>query len=88
MEHGLLVEGRAVKDIQLDAGYSRTVVRSDLIDKKILDGKFITIQCTHGDTVSYPLAQATGGRKTCHSGGSCARYCLAWNRYPGNVGVA
>ena len=47
-----------MKDIQLDTGCSRTVVRSDLVDKeKIVDGEFITIQCAHGDTVSYPLAQ-------------------------------
>ena len=47
-----------MKDIQLDTGCSRTVVRSDLIDKKkIVDGQFVTIQCAHGDTVSYPLAQ-------------------------------
>ena len=47
-----------MKDIQLDTGCSRTVVRSDLIDKrKIVDGEFVTIQCAHGDTVSYPLAQ-------------------------------
>ena len=62
MEQGLLcrgtVKGKAVKDIQLDTGCSRTVVRSDLIDKrKIVDGEFVTIQCAHGDTVSYPLAQ-------------------------------
>ena len=30
---------------------------SDLVDEKILNGEFITIQCAHGDTVSYPLAQ-------------------------------
>ena len=52
------VEGKTVKDIQLDTGCSRTVVRSDLIDKKkIVDGETITIQCAHGDTVSYPLAE-------------------------------
>ena len=46
-----------MKDIQLDTGCSRTVVRSDLIDKsKIVDGETITIQCAHGDTVPYPLA--------------------------------
>ena len=48
-----MVEGRA---IQLDTGCSRTVVRSDLIDK-IVDGQFVIIQCVHSDTVSYLLAQ-------------------------------
>ena len=46
-----------MKDIQLDTGCSRTVVRSDLVDKKIVDGEFVTIQCAHSDKVSYPLAQ-------------------------------
>lgn len=46
-----------MKDIQLDTGCSRTVVRRDLIDqKKTLEGESITIQCAHGDIVSYPLA--------------------------------
>ena len=34
------------------------MVRSDLIDKKkIVDGETITIQCAHGDTVVYPIAE-------------------------------
>ena len=38
-------------------GCSRTVVRSDLVDKKeIVDGEFITIQCAYSDKVSYPLS--------------------------------
>ena len=47
-----------MKDIQLDTGCSRTVVRRNLIDKKkIVDGETITIQCAHGDTVVYPIAE-------------------------------
>ena len=52
------VEGHSVKDIQLDTGCTRTVVRSDLVDKrKIVSGESVTIQCAHGDVVSYPLAR-------------------------------
>ena len=51
------VEGHSVKDIQLDTGCTRTVVRSDLVDKrKIVGGEVVTIQCAHGDIVSYPVA--------------------------------
>ena len=51
------MEGHSVKDIQLDTGCTRTVVRSDLVDKrKIVGGEVVTIQCAHGDIVSYPVA--------------------------------
>ena len=40
-----------MEDIQLVTGCSRTVVRSNLVDKKIVDGKFITMQCAHSDNV-------------------------------------
>ena len=61
------VDGKCVEDIQLDTGCSRTVVRKDLVDEeKMLDGESITIQCAHGDVVSYPLAMVeilVGGRR-------------------------
>ena len=46
-----------VNDILLDAGSSKTLVKSDLVDKKKLLEEAITIQFAHGDTVLYPLAQ-------------------------------
>ena len=47
-----------LNDILLDTECSRTLVRSDLVDKKkLLEREAITIQCAHGDTVLYPLAQ-------------------------------
>ena len=51
------VEGHSVEDIQLDTGCTRTDVRSDLVDKeKIAREEIVTIQCAHGDIVSYPVA--------------------------------
>ena len=47
-----------MKDIVLDTGCSRTVVRRELVPKnKILEGAAVTIRCAHGDTVRYPLAR-------------------------------
>ena len=46
-----------VNDILLDAGSSKTLVKSDLVDKKKLLEEAITILFAHGDTVLYPLAQ-------------------------------
>ena len=40
----------------VDTGASKTLVGGDLVTPDdIIDGK-VTIQCAHGDTVSYPLA--------------------------------
>ena len=51
------VDGHLVQDIQLDTGCSRTVVRSDLVDKmKTIGGETVTIQCAHGDITTYPVA--------------------------------
>ena len=44
------------KDIVVDTGASKTLVRSDLVTQDdILEG-VVNIQCAHGDIVSYPLA--------------------------------
>ena len=52
------VEGKAVTDILLDTGCSKTLVRKNLIlDNKLLEGDAVTIRCAHGDTVLYPLAE-------------------------------
>ena len=53
-----VVEGSMVKDILLDTGCSRTLVRKDLVPQdKLLQGEATAIGCAHGDTVVYPLAQ-------------------------------
>ena len=44
------------KDILVDTGASKTLVRGDFVtEDNILDGE-VTIKCAHGDTISYPLA--------------------------------
>ena len=51
------VEGQMVQDILLDTGCTRTMVRADLVPpEKFLEGDAVTIQCAHGDTVMYPIA--------------------------------
>ena len=53
-----LVEGKAVDDILLDTGCSKTLVHRSLVSKeKLLEGEAVAIRCAHGDTVLYPLAQ-------------------------------
>jgi len=53
-----IIEGKSVKDILLDTGCSRTLVRQDLVpENKIKKGEAVAIRCAHGDTVLYPLAQ-------------------------------
>ena len=52
-----VVEGQFVNDIVLDTGCLRTLVRSDLVEEQNRKhGETVTIQCAHGDAVSYPLA--------------------------------
>ena len=52
------VEGKLVADIILDTGCTKSLVRSDLVPTEAVTGssQAITIRCTHGDTVLYPLA--------------------------------
>ena len=52
-----VVEGQLVNDIVLDTGCSRTLVRSDLLGEKKFEEETITVQCAHGDVVTYPLAK-------------------------------
>ena len=55
--HGV-VEGQYVRDVVLDTGCSRTLVREDLVpSQKMQEGEAVTIRCAHGDTVLYPLAE-------------------------------
>ena len=57
VQHQGLVEGQEVQDILLDTGCTRTMVQADLVPpRKFLEGDAVTIQCAHGDTVLYPLA--------------------------------
>ena len=52
------VEGKAIKDILLDTGCSRTMVKRELVPaNKFLEGDVVTIRCAHGDVTLYPLAQ-------------------------------
>ena len=53
-----VVEGQLVNDIVLDTGCSscRTLVRSDLLREKDFNQReTVTVQCAHGDVVTYPL---------------------------------
>ena len=52
-----VVEGQFVNDIVLDTGFSRTLVRSDLVGKEnCKPGEKVTVQCAHGDIVTYPIS--------------------------------
>ena len=51
------VEGTEVKDIVLDTGAARTLVRDNLVPRNKYLDKFVSVQCVHGDHVSYPLAK-------------------------------
>ena len=52
------IEGKTVDDILLDTGCSRTLIHKDHVpDEKLLEGEAIAIQCAHGDTVLYPMAE-------------------------------
>ena len=52
------VEGRAVDNILLDAGCSRTLVHRKFVSEgKLQAGEAVAIRCAHGDTVLYPLAK-------------------------------
>ena len=52
-----VVEGQLVNDIVVDTGCSRTLVRSDLLGEKMFEGETVTIQCVHGNVVTYPLTR-------------------------------
>ena len=52
-----VIEGWYVKNIVLDTGCSRTLVKKELVDvKKMLPGQMVSVRCAHGDAVQYPLA--------------------------------
>ena len=51
------VEGQKVKNILLDTGCSRTMVKKRWVpQERMLEGKMVSVRCAHGDTELYPLA--------------------------------
>ena len=57
VRHRGCVEGQEVRDILLDTGWTRTMVQAYVVaPEKILEGDAMEIQCVHGDSVWYPLA--------------------------------
>ena len=55
-----IVEGEAVGDILVDSGCTRTMVHQKLVpESKIKEGEAVAMQCVHGDTVVYPVAEVT-----------------------------
>ena len=58
VRHQGRVEDREVHDIWLDTGCTQTMVHADLVPpEKFLEGSAVTVLCSHGDTVLYPLAK-------------------------------
>ena len=61
-----VVERQYVKDILLDTGCTRTLVRRGLVPRENMqDGEVVTIRCAHGDMALYPVANVemeVGGR--------------------------
>ena len=52
-----MVEGTEVRDMVIDTGCSRTMVRQNLVpDNKMRAGEDIMVRCAHGDIVKYLLA--------------------------------
>ena len=52
-----VVNGFLVDDLLLDTGYSKTIVRRDLVgEEQWLEGESTIIQCAQGDAITYPLA--------------------------------
>ena len=56
VHHHGTINGVYLKEIVVHTGVGKTFVRGDfIIPDDIIDGE-VTIQCAHGDVVSYPLA--------------------------------
>ena len=52
------VEGESVNDILVDSGCARTMVHQKLVPEgKVKEGEAVAMQCVHGDTVLYPVAE-------------------------------
>ena len=48
---------RWVKDIVLDTGAAKTMIRGDLVTEEDMVGSSIIVKCAHGDEVAYPVAR-------------------------------
>eukprot|EP00731_Ephydatia_muelleri_P007395 Em0003g1643a len=51
------VNDRWVKDIVLDTGAAKTMIRGDLVTEEDMVGSSIIVKCAHGDEVAYPVAR-------------------------------
>ena len=51
----VVVENKNVKHILLGTGCTQTMVRQDVQEGRLLEEEAVAFQCTHGDTVLYPL---------------------------------
>ena len=49
------VEGKEVKDVVLDTGAARTLVRDSLVPRNRYLKKFVSVQCVHGDYMRLTL---------------------------------
>ena len=48
---------RWVKDIVLDTGAAKTMIRGDLVTEEDMVGSSIIVKCAHGDEIAYPVAR-------------------------------
>eukprot|EP00731_Ephydatia_muelleri_P007554 Em0003g1802a len=51
------VNDRWVKDIVLDTGAAKTMIRGDLVTEEDMVGSSIIVKCAHGDEIAYPVAR-------------------------------
>ena len=72
------VNDRWVKDIVLDTGAAKTIVRGDLVTEEDMVSSSIIVKCEHGDEVAYPQQR----RKEFKSGGQRLMVIMAGERCP------
>ena len=63
--------GTPVKDILLDTGSTRTLVKKELAPRNRMVDAEVAIRCAHGNTIVYPLADVEikiGGQNTVQAG--------------------
>ena len=53
------VEETPVEGIVLDTGAAKTMIHRDLVPVEKVSRETVDIQCAHGDTVSYPVAEVS-----------------------------
>ena len=70
------VDDQYMKNILLDTGCSRTMVKKrQVLQVRILEGKIVYVLCAHGDTELYPSAdirdeRGSDGRRQMHNSGT------------------